>query len=169
MNLCRHRLSSVDLWDWSELGLESSRAAEVHSELVLMMTTKKSCHLNCWICLLSGFRELVVRLVQVSGVSCVSRDAVRLVQGPRRLPDLEQQGCSGTFGRFQSSGCSRSQHAVLCVPTMCPRFVSDLPNQIALSRAVYPLWSLFPDDNRRCSSARILNKMVSASGTLSCV
>ena len=35
---------------------------------------------------LSGFRELVVMLVQVSGVACVSHDAVRSVPGTRVLP-----------------------------------------------------------------------------------
>ena len=56
------------------------------TELVVMMTTRMNCHLNCLMCLLSGFRGLVVRLVQVLGVSCVSHDAVRLVPGPKALP-----------------------------------------------------------------------------------
>ena len=59
--------------------------------------------------------------------------------------------------------------APLLVPTMCSVFVSALPNQIPSSRAASPLWSLFPDDNPRCSGAKILNKTVSASGTISCV
>ena len=42
-----------------------------------MMTTRMSCRLNCLICHMSGFHGLVVRLVQVSGLSCVSHDAVR--------------------------------------------------------------------------------------------
>ena len=54
------------------------------------MMTKTSCRLDCLICHLSGSRGLVVRLVQVSNVSCVSHDAVRLVPGPRALY-LEQQ------------------------------------------------------------------------------
>ena len=33
-------LSAVDCWNWSEFELEHSRAAEFHSERVLMMTTK---------------------------------------------------------------------------------------------------------------------------------
>ena len=59
-------------------------------------------------------------------------------------------------------------------PFVCPNNVLwgcffDLPNQIPLSHAVSPLWSLFPDDNPRCSGAKILNKTVSANGTISCV
>ena len=49
------------------------------------------------------------------------------------------------------------------------RFASDLPNQIPFSHAVSPLWSLFPDDNPRCSGATIMNKTVSTNGTSSCV
>ena len=44
-------------------------------------------------------------------------------------------------------------------------FVSELPNQILLSHAVSPFWSLFPDDNPRRSGAKILNRMVSTDGT----
>ena len=32
-----------------------------------MMTTKINCRLNCMVCHLSGFRGLVVKLMQVSG------------------------------------------------------------------------------------------------------
>ena len=56
-----------------------------------MMTKKKNCHLNCLICHLSGFRELVVRPVQVSNVSCVSHDAVRVVPSPKHSFYLERQ------------------------------------------------------------------------------
>ena len=35
-------LSAVDLWSGSELELEYSRAAECHSELVLVMTTRST-------------------------------------------------------------------------------------------------------------------------------
>ena len=73
---------AVDFWSWSERELDHSHAAEFRSELALMMTTTMSCRLNCLICHLSGFRVLVARLVQVSGVSCVSHDAVRLVTSP---------------------------------------------------------------------------------------
>ena len=55
------------------------------------------------------------------------------------------------------------------VPAMCSGSVSDLPNQILFSHAVFPLWSLLPDDNPRCSGAMILYKTVSANGTSSCV
>ena len=92
-----------------------------------MMTTRKNCHLICLICRLSGSRELVVRQVQVLGVSCVSHDAVRWVPDPRVLllprPTME---------RFVVS----SLRVVLApitpfsVPTRCSGFVSDLPNQI---------------------------------------
>ena len=53
--------------------------------------------------------------------------------------------------------------------TMCSGFVSDLPNQILLSYAVSPYGVSFLDDNPRCSGAKILNKTVSANGTISCV
>ena len=38
--------SAVHFQNWSELELEYPRAAECHSELVLMMTTRTNCHLN---------------------------------------------------------------------------------------------------------------------------
>ena len=59
--------------------------------------------------------------------------------------------------------------APFLVPTMCSVFVSASPNQIPSSHAASPLWSLFPDGNPRCYGAKILNKTVSANGTISCV
>ena len=77
-------LSVVDFWYWSELELDHSRVVEFHSELVLM-TKRMTCRLNCLICHLSGLRLLVMRVVQVSGASCVSHDAVRSVPSPKAL------------------------------------------------------------------------------------
>ena len=77
---CRNSLlsqSSKDIHNLVHSKLYES--VEFHSELVLMTTTTKDCHLNCLFCCVSGFRELVVRLVQVSSVSCFSHDAVRSV------------------------------------------------------------------------------------------
>ena len=82
--------SAFDFWNWSELEPEHSRAAEFHSELVLVMTTRNNCHLKCLICRLSVIRELVVRLVQVPGVSCVTTWCVRY-HVPKFSMYLEQQ------------------------------------------------------------------------------
>ena len=131
-----------------------------HSELAFMMTTRKNCHLNCLICRLSGFRDLVVRLVHVTRVSCVSHDAVRSVPGPRVLLVSRATILYLSVSPVPVFGFSI---APFFVPTMCSEFVSDLLHQILLSHAV------FPDDNPRCSGAKILNKMVSASGTVSCM
>ena len=43
---------------------------------------------------------------------------------------------------------------------------NDVPERFV--RSSVPLWSLFPDDNPRCSGAQIFSKTVSANGTLSC-
>ena len=137
-------LSGADFRNWSERELVSF-CAEFQSELVLMMTMKKNCYLSCVICDLSGSSELVVKLVQVSSVSWVSHDAVLPVPG--KSLKLEQQRC-------------------FCILLSVPVFglCSDLPNQISLLHAVVPLWGLFPDVNPRCSGAKILNRIVSASG-----
>ena len=125
-----------------------------------MMTTKMSCRMNCFICHLSVFRGLVVRLVQVPGVSCVSHDAVRLVPGPRALPVYRAAmkflnvSLVAAFGLF-----SFQWHRSL---------FQQRARGSSLSHAVSPSWSLFPDDSPRCSGAKILNKTASAHGTISC-
>ena len=159
-------LSAVDFWNWPDLELQCSRAAEFHSELVLIMTTKKNCHRNCLICRLSvsGFCVLAARLVQVSNVSCVSHDAARSVP-----PCISSNNAVSERSVGSNLRMVLTSTVPFFVPTMCSGFVSDLPNQIPVSHAVSLLWTLFPDDNPRCSRAKILNKMVSANGTISCV
>ena len=76
-------VSAVDFWNWSELELGHSRAAEFHSKLVVMMTTRMNCRLNYLICHLSLFVDWWKGGCQVSGVSCVSHDGVRLEPSPR--------------------------------------------------------------------------------------
>ena len=104
-----------------------------------MMKTKKNSHWNCLICRLSGSRKLVVRRVQISGVSCVSHDAVRLVPGPNALlvsratMIVLSASSVPVFGLF-----SRPLRPSLSQP--CPRGLS-LTCTRSLSHAVSPLWS----------------------------
>ena len=155
-NICTHQSLLVDLWNWSELELEYSRAAEFRSGLVLMTTM--NCHLNGLICPLSGFREQVVTLVRVSGVSCVSHDAVRLVLGPRAL------------------FVSRATMMFLNVSSVPTSGFFSLPLRHSLSQRCAPGSSMTYftrslcatqcplDDSPRCSGAKILNKTVSGHG-----
>ena len=132
------------------------------------MTTRISCRLNGLICHLSGFSVLVVRLVQVSGVSCVSHDAVRLVPGPNAVPlsraPMKSLGSSLRIG-------SRSPLCHSFVPT----YVLGSLSLTCLTRSRCPptqclLYGVsFPDDNPRCSGVKILDKIVSANRTIFCV
>ena len=96
----------------------------------------------------------MVRLVQVSDVSCVSHDAVPLIPGPRVLPvsrattKFLNASSVPVFGLFSLS----LRHFLS--PQCARGFVSDLPDQIPLSHAMSS-WSLFPDDNPRCTGAKI--------------
>ena len=156
-------LPAVDLWSWSELELEYSRAAELHSELVLLMTTRKSCHLDCLICRLSGFfRELVVGLVQLSGVACVSHDAVRSVPVPSvllgsraRITFLHVSSVP-VFGLF-SPASRRSLFQ------RCARGLSETCLTRSLRSAQCPFTESLSDDNPRWAGAKVLDKLVSAS------
>ena len=121
-----------------------------------MTTTSMNCRLNCLICHLSGGKA-------VASVRCFLR--------------LPRRGALGT--KSQGTPCISSNNEVpkrfvgsilrivlasiapFFVPTICSGVVSDLPNQIPLFHAVSLLWSLCPDDNPRCSGAKILNKNVS--------
>ena len=102
-----------------------------------MMTTRVSCRLNCLICHLSVSRVLAARLVQVSGVSCVSHDAVRLVPGPRALPvsratmkclNASSVPASGVFpsplrhslSQQSAPGLSLTYLTRSLCPTLCP-------------------------------------------------
>ena len=113
-------LSAVDFWNRSELELEHSRAAKCHSGPAMTLTTKMNCCLNCLICRLSGLHGLVVRLVHVSGVSCFSHDAVRLVSGPRAL----------LLSRAAMKFLNVSSFPVYGILSRSLGFVSDLPKQI---------------------------------------
>ena len=141
--------SAVDFWNRSELELEHSRVADLRPELALMLT-KMCCRMNCFICCPSGLRGLVEGLVQVSDVSCVSRDGVRLVPDP----------CNSSNNEVSERFVGSSLRIVL--HHFCP-------NDVPFSHAVSPLWSPLPDDNPRCSGAMILNETVSATGTISCL
>ena len=88
-------------WNWSELGLEHSHAAAFQSEILLKMTTRLNCRLICSICHLSACRGLVVRLVQVSGVSL--RLARRDALGTRSHGTLCISSNNEVFGRFVRS------------------------------------------------------------------
>ena len=148
-------LSAVGFRNWSELELEYSRAAELHSQPLLMTTTRKNCNLNCL---------FVVCLVFVNkwhggkvgaGVRCV----LRL---PRRGAfDTRSQGtpCFSSNNEVSERFVGSSLRIVLAllapffVPTMCSGGLS-LTYQIPLSHAMSS-WSLFPDDNPRCTGAKI--------------
>ena len=79
-----------------------------------MMTTRKNCYLNCLFYRLSGFRELVVSLVQVSSASCVSHDAVRSVPDPRVLPASRATLMFQNVSSVPVFGLFSLHHAVLC-------------------------------------------------------
>ena len=104
----------------------------------------------------------------MSSVSFVSHDAVRSVPGPRVLPVSR---ATMMFLHVSSVPVFRlvSPPSRRFLSQRCARGLSDLPNQIPLYHAVSSLWSLFLDDNPRCFAAKILNKMVSANGTISCM
>ena len=86
-----------------------------------MMTTWMKSHLNCLTCHLSRLRGPVVRLVQVSGVSCVSHDAVHKKQGSQSprcwTPSsihhaIEAASCRGSRGS-QSAWAGQTRNGEL--------------------------------------------------------
>ena len=169
---CRQRIRerhnrNIPLFTSSGIGLsfelEHSRAAEFHSEVALMIT-KMNCCLNCLISRLSVRHGLVVRLVQVSDVSCVFHDAVSSVSGPRVLLIMKFLNVSSVpvFGLLSLP----LRHSL---SQQCARGSSLTCQTRFLSPAQYLLGGVLPDDNSRCSGVEILNKTISANGTISCV
>ena len=92
---------------------------------------------------------------RVSGVSCVSHDAVRLVPGPR-VPLVSRAtvvflnvSSVPVFGLF-------SPPLLHSLSQQCARGLSlTCLTRSLFSHAVFvPLWNLFTDDNPRCSGAK---------------